>query len=347
MSFYCIDSFSGAGGLSLGLSQAGFCIAYAFDFNETAVESYNSFFEEKHCEVKKVEDLTAQYIVKKTGIPLKALDLFAGGPPCQGFSRQHRGAHNGDDRNKLVIEYARLVNELQPKCFLLENVDMLGLARGEKYFQGALALLNNYEIYPHFYNSADYGVPQTRVRFITVGVRKDLNCKFIIPKPTVKTWETVGSALDGLPEPPADGSMHPTYQNHQRANVSKINIERFSHVPQGGGWKDIPFKLRLPCHQVVDTSKGGWPDVYGRLEWNGQCPTITGGFDSFSRGRFGHPFYDRPLTPREAARIQGFPDSFIFKGNRGEVRKQIGNAVPPPLAQSIGKSIIRMLKSIN
>jgi DNA (cytosine-5)-methyltransferase 1 len=93
----------------------------------------------------------------------------------------------------------------------------------------------------------------------------------------------------------------------------------------------------------VDSTKGGWPDVYGRLEWNGQCPTVTGGFDSFTRGRYGHPLKNRAITAREAALIQGFPMDFKFVGNRGDVRTQIGNAVPPPLAKAIGRSIYKLL----
>src|SRR3569623_1721374 len=156
---------------------------------------------------------------------------------------------------------------------------------------------------------------------------------------------TVGDVLRGLPEPPMDYSNHPKYPNHQRARVTLANIERFSFVPQGGGWQDIPFEHRLPCHQRVDTSSGGWPDVYGRLEWNGQCPTITGGFDSFTRGRYGHPLQDRPLTPREAARLLGFPDHFVFWGTRADLRSQIGNAVPPPLAQQVGTQILEALRT--
>ena len=161
----------------------------------------------------------------------------------------------------------------------------------------------------------------------------------------MKHWRTVGEALADLPEPPLDYSDHPDFPNHQRARVTALNIERFSHVPPGGGWQDIPEPLRLKCHQNVDTSRGGWPDVYGRLEANSQAPTITGGFDSFTRGRYGHPSEDRPLTPREAARLQGFPDWFVFSGTRYDIRTQIGNAVPPPLASAIGKSILLTLVS--
>jgi len=205
--------------------------------------------------------------------------------------------------------------------------------------------LPDYNLFPNFYNSADYGLAQKRERYIIVGVRADQNIKFKIPKPSVDKWITVGQVLNGLPEPPENYSVHPDYPNHQNAKVTEINIKRFSYVPQGGGWKSIPYELRLDCHKNVDTTAGGWTDVYGRLEWDGQCPTITGGFDSFTRGRYGHPLQNRPLTPREAARIQGFPDTYVFLGNRGDVRSQIGNAVPPPLAKAIGTQILKYLLS--
>jgi DNA (cytosine-5)-methyltransferase 1 len=162
--------------------------------------------------------------------------------------------------------------------------------------------------------------------------------------PTATHWKTVGEVLEGLPEPPQDYSEHPDLANHYVARVTPINVKRFSYVPQGGGWWDIPEDLRLECHRNVDRTSGGWPDVYGRLRFDGQAPTITGGFDSFTRGRYGHPLQDRPLTPREAARLQGFPDWYRFSGNRADVRFQIGNAVPPPLAEVIGRSIIRSLR---
>ena len=349
----CVDAFCGAGGLSLGLSKAGFDVRYAFDNNDVAIQTYNNFFKGHHGEVRDARTITGLEIKTKALLvnpgeldilPIEEeLDLLAGGPPCQGFSRQRKNACEGlDERNTLVLEYARIVSEVRPRAFVLENVDMLGLVRGQKVFD-SVRRLEEYELFPHFYNSADYGVPQTRVRFITVGIRKDLDTEFVIPPPTVKKWKTVGDVLAGLPEPPADYSTHPKYFNHQNARVTQANTFRFSFVPQGGGWQNIPFEHRLPCHQRVNTDKGGWPDCFGRLEWDGQCPTITGGFDSFTRGRYGHPLHDRPLTPREAARIQGFPDSFEFIGTRAEVRKQIGNAVPPPLATAIGKAIKKAL----
>ncbi|GIP60797.1 DNA cytosine methyltransferase [Paenibacillus woosongensis] len=335
-----IESFCGAGGLGLGLHQAGFEIGTAFDLNEAAVLTYQKNLSE-NCFIADASKLTGQELMEKAEVNYGELALFAGGPPCQGFSKQKRGAHLGDDeRNKLVLEYVRLVKEIQPRFFLLENVAMLGQKRGTYFIEALKNELQEYVLHPHFYNSADYGLAQTRQRFIIVGKHKSIQTDFNIPSPTVSKWKTVGEILGSLPEPPVDHRQeHPDIPNHQRSNVTEKNLERFSYVPQGGGWRDIPYDLRLECHKNADTSKGGWPDVYGRLKWDGQAPTITGGFDSFTRGRYGHPLQNRPLTPREAALLQGFPVNYKFFGNRHEVRHQIGNAVPPLLAKAIGEEI--------
>lgn len=340
--YKAIESFCGPGGMSLGLHWAGFDIRYSFDFDAKSVDTHNKNIDGL-CEILDAKNATGLTLMSKAGLAIGETDLFAGGPPCQGFSKQKRGAHHGDERNGLVLEYVRLVKEIQPRYFIFENVAVFGQARGKKYLKEMIEKLSDYEFSPAFYNSADYGVPQTRERFILVGNRKDQLGKFQIPKPTVKKWLTVGEVLEGLDEPPADFSEHPIIFNHQKTKLTQINIERFSYVPQGGGWKDIPNELRLACHRDVDTSAGGWPDVYGRLRSAGQCPTITGGFDSFTRGRYGHPLQNRAITPREAARLQGFPDDFIFQGNRGDVRSQIGNVVPPPLAEAVGLAVKKAL----
>lgn len=338
-----IESFSGPGGMSLGLEWAGFNLITAFDFDPYAVITHNKNLGNK-CHELDASNISGSHLLKLSGISKKVeIDLFSGGPPCQGFSKQRRGAHLGDNRNDLVLEYTRLVNELHPRFFVFENVAIFGQIRGREYVKRMFNKLIDYEFYPAFYNTALYGLPQTRERFVIIGKRKDIKAEFHAPLPTIKRPRTVGDVLQGLPEPPLDYSDHPCFSNHQRARVTEINIKRFSYVPQGGGWQDIPFEFRLPCHQRADVTSGGWPDVYGRLEWNGQCPTITGGFDSFTRGRYGHPLHDRPITPREAARIQGFPDDFIFYGTRADIRSQIGNVVPPPLAEAIGLAILRTL----
>ena len=343
MQYGFVESFCGPGGMSLGLEQAGLTPLLAFDLDDRAVETHSGNLPGP-CVVADAEKLTGREVLERLGQRRGELDLFSGGPPCQGFSKQKRGAHNGDDRNRLVLEFARLVREIQPRVMLFENVAIFGKKRGKKYREWMRQELWDYHLFPHLYNCADYGLAQTRERFVIVGVRSDQGIPFSVPNPQVGQRKTVGDVLGGLPEPPVDYSVHPDFPNHQRARVTPINIKRFSFVPQGGGWQDIPEDLRLDCHRGVDLSSGGWPDVYGRLRWDGQCPTITGGFDSFTRGRYGHPHHDRPLTPREAARLQGFPDDFSFFGTRADVRSQIGNVVPPPLAGAIGKEILRVLR---
>lgn len=337
-----IEGFCGPGGMSLGLAQAGFQVASAFDIDPPSVLTHNRNLGD-HAFVANARDVKGQDLLKRTGIGKGELDLFAGGPPCQGFSKQKRDAHLGDTRNDLVTDYIRLVGELNPRFFFFENVAIFGQKRGKEYIKAMHEKLEDYEISSCFVNSSEFGLAQTRQRFLVVGRRRDVAGAFSFPSRVVRKKVTVGDALGGLPEPPADYSSHAKFANHQKARVTEMNIMRFSYVPQGGGWKDIPRELQLPCHQRVDTQRGGWPDVFGRLSWDGLCPTITGGFDSFTRGRYGHPVEDRPLTPREAARIQGFPDSHVFVGNRGDVRSQIGNAVPPPVAFAVGTHILKSL----
>ena len=341
----CIDAFCGAGGLSLGLSRAGFDVRAAFDLDHFSVETYRRNLGDHGFEGD-ANLITGDELLTRAGLEGADLDLFAGGPPCQGFSKQKRGAHLGDKRNVLVLEYLRLLVEVRPKAFLLENVPQLAQVRG-RHLVDEFGGLKEYRLCGAFYIAADYGVAQTRERFVLVGIRDDQGSDFHCPPPTTPKWLTVGEVIGDLPEPPSDYSDHPDFPNHQNARVTMANIERFAYVPQGGGWQDIPFDLRLPCHQTVDTKSGGWPDVYGRLRWSGQCPTITGGFDSFTRGRYGHPLFNRPLTPREAARLQGFPDSHVFLGTRHDVRHQIGNAVPVPLGEALGTAVLDALEGPN
>lgn len=335
----CIESFCGAGGLSLGLSNAGFDTRFSFDLDEKAIETYRTNMM-NDCEVLDIQNVNSFSLLERLNIPVGDLDLFSGGPPCQGFSKQRRNGFLLDDpRNLLIKEYIRLVAEIQPKTFLLENVAIFGQKRGRVYLEELSSSLTNYYFYPDFYNSADYGLAQKRQRFILIAVRKDLQSIYRKPLRVVGPFTTVREAIGDLPDAPVDGSEHPIFYNHRRTLPSEANIKRFSFVPQGGGWQDIPWEYRLDCHKVSNPKTGGWTDVFGRLDWEGQCPTITAGFDNFSRGRYGHPEHNRAITPREAARLQGFPDSFKFIGNRADVRLQIGNAVPPPMAECIGHSL--------
>ncbi|MFB5171072.1 DNA cytosine methyltransferase [Erwinia amylovora] len=340
----CIEGFCGAGGMSLGLKQAGFDVRLAFDINEYAVETYNQNIG-NHCEKLDASIVSGKFLLEKAGIKTR-LDLFSGGPPCQGFSKQKRGAHLlEDDRNKLVLEYSRLVNELKPRAFLFENVEIFGQKRGKDLIDEIKVKLFDYKIYTYFICSSDFGVAQKRGRFIMIGIDKSEG--EAVPK-LLKSDKifTIRDVIGQLPPPPEDYKEHPYIPNHIKCKITKVNEERFSHVPPGGGWKDIPYDLRLKCHQKVDTASGGWPDVYGRLEWDKQCPTITAGFDSFTRGRYGHPSQDRAITLREGAMLQGFPVNYRFHGNRDAIRLQIGNAVPPPVSYAAGTAIIDCLNTM-
>lgn len=326
--------------MSLGLAEAGLDVRAAFDIDASAVKTYRENISD-HASVRDIRFVDGRKLLDELG--LHELDVLSGGPPCQGFSKQKRGAHlKADERNDLVREYARLIKETRPKSFIFENVQIFGQKRGRELIEYVEETLPDYAIYRYFVYGSDFGLAQRRSRFVMIGVRRDISS--LIPTlamtaGTVTVWDAIGD----LPPPPDDYSEHPVIPNHIKCKITALNTERFKHVPQGGGWPDIPEHLRLACHNGVDSTKGGWPDVYGRLEWNGQAPTITAGFDSFTRGRYGHPEQHRSLTLREGARLQGFPDSFRFYGNRGDVRLQIGNAVPPPLAKAIGEAVVRVL----
>ncbi len=337
----CIEMFAGAGGLSLGLRQAGLDVRYACDIDPCAVETYNKNIA-RHAEVADVRELDGQGLLHRLGLP--AVDILSGGPPCQGFSKQKRGAHlASDERNNLVLEYARLVSEICPRAFLFENVKIFGQKRGIQLIDQLEEALGEYRVHRYFVNSADFGLAQQRDRFIMIGIHRDVsNAKPKLVTSRGKT--TIRDVIGDLPPPPDDYTEHTNLANHIKCRITALNEERFRHVPPGGGWPDIPVSLRLDCHNDVDSSKGGWPDVYGRLEWEGQCPTITAGFDSFTRGRYGHPEQHRSLTLREGARLQGFPDNFRFYGTRYDVRLQIGNAVPPPLGRAVGLAVKKVLE---
>jgi len=342
LKYTCIETFCGAGGLASGLQKAGFEILWAFDSNESAIET----FKHNITTSASVEDatvLTAEDVLNRTNLKKGELTLLSGGPPCQGFSRQKRNGENGDKRNRLIVKYIRLVQGIAPKFFLMENVDTFKKKRGKAYMELLIKGLDkDYTISIKEVNCANYGVPQTRKRTIVLGIRKDIVCDYKFPKESHKAseWITVGQALKGIPEPDANGKEHSMLANHTVPKITKINIERISYVPQGSGRKCLPKHLQLPCHK----KKTGWPDVYGRMAINKPAPTITGGFDNFTRGRFAHPLRNRPITSREAATLQTFDYNFEFKGNKGAVRQQIGNAVPPLIGEKFGLSIIHALE---
>lgn len=337
-----IDCFAGAGGLSLGLAQAGFVVGAAFDASAPAVRTYARNHGE-HILCARAEGLTGERLLKLADVAQGACELVAGGPPCQGFSRQRRGAA-ADDRNELVFQFLRLVAEIQPELFLMENVAAIRGARGQAVLPRLLdaARAANYHVSVAVLDAADFGVPQHRRRAFLVGERADRPPLFAFPAAThgPTTWTTVRAAISDLPDPTSEAAR--TIANHDPDRISDLNRTRIASVPPGGGRADIPEHLRLPCHRV-DVEKAGHRGVYGRLWWDRPAGTITTKCNSFTRGRFAHPEADRNITMREAARLQGFPDDFVFLGSRVDVAHQVGNAVPPLLARCLGLALRQAL----
>ncbi|MGW3897437.1 DNA cytosine methyltransferase [Micromonospora profundi] len=340
MTFHAVDLFSGAGGMSLGLGDAGFSVLAAFDNWAPAVRSYQANFGHPIYE-SDVSKLTANGLAEMSGVPVGGLDLLAGGPPCQGFSIQRIGV-DIDTRNDLVLEFARLVVELQPRMFLMENVPGLLGRRGAYTFSrfGQILAAAGYEWIIHRIDAVDYGVPQSRRRVLAIGWREGER-PFVLPKPHA-VHVTVGQAFADLPKPAPPGTRNHVDPLHVNSRLSPINAERLKHIPPGGGFMDLPVELRVNCHRN-GADAIGHRAVYGRLHPDKPAGVITARFDSFTRGRFAHPTEDRNITLREGARLQSFPDGFVFLGNREEIAAQIGNAVPPAVATSVGTAIIQHL----
>lgn len=331
-----LDLFCGAGGLSLGLKRAGFDVIYALDHDDDSISTYNLNLG-AHGHVGDVRRLTKSSLAS-SGIDVSAIDLVTGGPPCQGFSVQRRGSDD-DERNFLVLEFLRLVLEIKPKFFLMENVSGLLSPRGKAFMDRFCddCASHGYALDIQKLNAADYGVPQYRKRAFLIGQRQEsssLEFEFPCPIPEfVESPVTVRQAIfDLLP------LTESQVANHKGDRLSKINLARIRSIKAGQGRDSLPEHLQLPCHKNNKSHRH--LDTYGRLPWDQPAPTITARFDSFSRGRFGHPELDRTITLREGARLQTFPDSFAFCGTKVSVARQIGNAVPPVLGEVVGRSII-------
>jgi DNA (cytosine-5)-methyltransferase 1 len=342
--FRIIDCFCGAGGLSLGFEQAGFEVVYAFDLDETAIETYknNAHLHHGQAFVRDINNVSKRSIEEDLGHELGHIDVVIGGPPCQGFSVQRRGDDN-DPRNHLVLEYVRLLKDIRPRFFIMENVGGILSKRGAPYIR---ALFENmeaagYSIQQKKLVASDYGVPQDRTRVIIVGeLTNGEKTAFSYPQPIEGKKLTVRDAIADL--------MHKSdteVANHKSDRLSPINLKRIQAIKEGQGRDSLPEELQLECQKKNNGHRH--LDTYGRMAWDQPSPTITARFDSFSRGRFGHPVMDRTITLREGARLQTFPDDFVFVGSKVEVARQIGNAVPPVLAKRIAEKVQQCLRSVD
>lgn len=335
-----IDLFSGCGGLTQGLKRAGFCVLGAVEIDERASATYTLNHPEVHVWPQDIRGLSARAITRRLRIRKGQLDLLAGCPPCQGFSTMRTlngNRSNRDKRNDLLLEFLRLVEELEPKAIMMENVPGLAKNGRFKLFRKRLKELG-YIGEPDVLDAAEYGVPQRRNRLIYVAGFK----RAIVPGRASKSPKTVRQAISTLPPAGQSGDAVHDMPEHRSPEVHEI----IKAIPKdGGSRRSLPPSQQLKCHKSCD----GFKDVYGRMSWDKVAPTITSGCFNPSKGRFLHPDEDRAITVREAALLQGFPRKYRFKADYGKIANalMIGNALPPPFIAAHARSIARTLRDKN
>ncbi len=321
-----IDLFSGCGGVSEGLRQAGFRVAAAVEIDDLAAETYSRNHPRTALFNSDIREVDPRQLRRAAFNRGERISVLAACAPCQGFSRlrtRNQGPMSKDPRNDLVLRVLPFVEELKPLAVMLENVPGAQHAPQMVVVREALEA-EGYKFQEAVLDVADFGVPQRRRRFILIGARRSMP-RF--PE-RAKERSTVRQAIAHLPQP--GGSGDPLHDVAARRAAKTEDL--IARIPLDGGSRTaLPAEHQLRCHQEND----GFFDVYGRMWWDRPSPTITGGFVNPSKGRFLHPSEHRTITPREAALLQGFPPDYYFSMRRGKygVAELIGNAVPPEFAR--------------
>lgn len=327
-----ISLFTGAGGLDIGFIEAGYNDILASDIMTQAKDTYITNYPNTQYLLKDICQVTTDEIKKL--IHNKKVDVIIGGPPCQGFSNMGN-KNSADPRNLLFENYVRIVNDLQPTCFLFENVKGLYTMFEGRFFNKVVYsfLSIGYNIHFSLVDSSNYGVPQKRERVIIVGTKIAKQFKFPAFNSEsfgkIKSYINVGDAINDLAN---KGEEVP---NHIALAHSDIVVRRYQFIPEGG-------KLPNPEELPIEIRRKGFGTTYVRLHRERLSPTIVPGNNALPV----HPFLDRSLTPREAARIQTFPDTYVFKGDRRSQCIQVGNAVPPLLAAKLAKALMNFINDI-
>lgn len=331
-----IDLFSGCGGLTLGLKQAGFRVVGAVDNDHLAVETYKANHPEVYSFEEDIDKLTTLKVKRRLGIKKWGLDLLAGCPPCQGFSTMRTLNGNRiiqDPRNDLIEHFYRFVKDFMPKAVMLENVPGLMKDIRFEFFVkrlSELGYIGNYDVL----NAAHYGVPQRRRRLIYLAGYK---ARIDFAMESKKEKHVTGAIKRLLPAGISGDPIHDLPEKRTPEVIDRIRM-----IPKDGGSRtDLPESEQLKCHKNCN----GFKDVYGRMAWNKVAPTITSGCFNPSKGRFLHPEEDRAITMREAALLQGFPKGYKFPivTNKSNIALLIGNALPPPFIEAHAKMIRNVL----
>ena len=319
MKYSYIDLFCGAGGLSVGFDEAGFDNIFSVEFNSEFAKTYKRNFPHHKLLVEDIRDISNETIKELVGN--KEIDVIIGGPPCQGFSIAGNIGRTfiDDDRNRLFKEFVRFVNEVNPKIFIMENVAAMATHLKGKTIKSIVDAFEHsgkgYKVKWEVLNTANYEIAQERRRIVVAGVRSDLSVEFEYPKQS-NIIKTIKEVIDDLP-PLASGEKS-DIANHNAMSHSEQMLEKMSYVKDGGNRYDIPEEIR---------PKSGDVRKYIRYDSTKPSVCVTG-----DMRKIFHYEQNRALTCRELARIQSFPDSFVFEGTSIQIQQQIGNAVPPKLA---------------
>lgn len=345
-----ISLFSGCGGLDLGFRAAGFDLLGHVEIEEYARTIYEANFENSECLGTDVCNLTEEDIdgwLKKYG----SIDMLVGGPPCQGFSLVGKRDPN-DIRSQLYKDYVRIVNQIQPKVFVMENVRLLTSMKdseGHLFINKIIESFESigYNVSLNDVNAQDYGVPQSRERIFLIGISNKLATKFSFPEKTHSNNTLTtrsGTTVPYLTFKDATRELDYLENGEHSLDPLHWSIVHPSHVIE---WLK-PVPEGCSAHENEDPNlrpPSGFNTTYKRIVWNEPCSTISTNFSMISGSRNVHPIATRSLTIREATRAQSFPDEFVFIGNWGNIRKTIGNAVPPLLSYIVAKAIYDQLFS--
>ncbi|MFW1703383.1 DNA cytosine methyltransferase [Acinetobacter pittii] len=338
-----IDFFSGCGGASEGLRQAGLDITIGLDFDKKAAETYQANFPEALFYNVDIRELPEKELAEAFKVRNKNKEplLLVACAPCQPFSTQNKSKSEDDIRRTLLDETHRFIKELKPEYILVENVPGLQKIDRDKDgpYKRFITFLDaeKYKIQEFIAKSEEYGVPQKRKRFVLLASRYKE-----IPEPAkthgigLLPFTTVRDFIGEFPKLDA-GQIHPDDHWHRCPTLNDRNLERIRNTPEGGDRRHWPEHLINECHK----KHSGHMDTYGRMSWDKPAPTLTTRCYSYSNGRFGHPDINqnRAISVREASRLQTFPKNFIFKGSVVEASRQIGNAVPCEMAKQFGLAI--------
>ncbi len=331
--FTHVELFAGAGGLALGLEQAGFSNLLSNDFDKDSCNTLKTNRPDWNIICDSVENLAEQDLLKMLNIKEGELDLLSGGYPCQSFSYAGKRLGLNDVRGTMFYYYAKILKQLKPKMFLAENVKGLVSHDGGKTLQTMINVFEEigYRVQYKVLNAWDYGVAEKRERIVIVGIRNDIPVEFEYPTP-YEYKPVLRDALKNVPK--SEGASYPQSKK-----------EVFDLVPPGGCWRDLPEDVARAYMKGSYNLGGGKTGMARRISWDEPSLTILCSPCMKQTDRC-HPDETRPFTIRESARIQSFPDSWQFTGSLNSKYKQIGNAVPVNLAKEIGLSIIKVLKEI-